>query len=158
MYKLAPEVEEVAKPLIDSYHRHLLEAKVTFVFRDRAWKKGDGRTVLGKAAKRNELDELLSERKEDFVIMIAEEKWNDMDDDHRKSLVDHEICHCGVVVDQAGEKKWIIRDHPIQEFPENLARFEFRRHDISHLIENPTSAVMAKQSPLRKIITAAEEV
>lgn len=159
MYTLAPEVEEVAKGLVAANHKHLTDANISYVFRDRSWKTRDGKTILGKARGRNELDKLLSTRREDFIIMIGEDRWEEMTDNEREALVDHELCHCGVMVTNDGSKKFFLRDHPIEAFPENLARYDFMRQEISHLIENPPSAITVQEkSPLRKIRRETEEV
>ena len=93
-YELAKEVETIAQGLVGSFHSHLKEAKISYVFQDKAWTQSDGRTILGKAAGRNKLDKLLSERKEDFVIIIGKDRWEKMSDVEKRALVDHELCHC----------------------------------------------------------------
>jgi predicted TIM-barrel fold metal-dependent hydrolase len=152
MYELAPkEVVDLAHAMIEKDHPHLLDANITYLFREEAWKSGDGRTILGKAAKRNEIDRVLSQRQEDFIIILVKPRWDKMNEEERRCLVDHELCHCGVMVTNSGEKKWKLRKHPIEEFPENLARFAFRRDQMGVLIENPPSAVVTKPVPSRKI-------
>lgn len=153
MYEMADqEVMNIASQLIEQHHRHLLNANLSYLFRDRPWKTaGDGRTVLGKAARRNEIDKLLSQRREDFVIIIAKPRWDIMPIEERRCLIDHELCHCGAQVDTSGNRKWILRRHAIEEFPENLARFEPRRQLLGNLIAQPPSAVITKPSSLRRI-------
>lgn len=96
MYELASaEVGELGQKLIEKDHRHLMEANISYLFRDSPWKTGgDGRTILGKAAKRNEIDKLLSQRKEDFIIIIPKPTWDKMSEDERRCVIDHELCHC----------------------------------------------------------------
>jgi hypothetical protein len=154
-YELATEVGELAKPLIEAYHRHLLKAKVGFVFRDKAWKTFDSKTVLGRAAKRNELDQLLSKEGEDFVIVVGKDKWEKMTDVEKRCLVDHELCHAGVRVDVDGHSVFVLRSHVIEEFPENLARFEHRRKLLGDLIQSPPSPITTRQ--LRRITSAIGE-
>jgi len=156
-YEKAPEIEVIGNTLIQAYHSHLKEAKISYVFQDKAAKFSDGRTILGKAAGRSNLDKLLSERKEDFVIIIGKDRWEKMTEVERRALVDHELCHCGIVMDAQGHTKFAMRGHPIEEFPENLARFEHRRQRIGLLIENPPSAIAIKQEAPRKIEPATKE-
>ena len=153
MYELASaEVGEIAQKLIEKDHRHLLEANISYLFRDRGWKTGgDGRTILGKAAKRNEIDKLLSQRKEDFIIIIPKPTWDKMSEDERRCVIDHELCHCGIRLDTGGNKKWMLRKHTIEEFPENLARFSARRDQLGALISDPPSAIVSKPPSLRRI-------
>lgn len=140
-YEMAPEVEKVAQPLIEGNHQHLLKAKISYVFKDKAWKTGSSRVVLGRATKRNDLDRLLSPKAEDFVMIIGKDKWVKMDEIDQRCLVDHELCHMGVTVDSEGKSKFCMRKHVIEEFPENLARFERRREALGELIQNPPSPI-----------------
>jgi len=152
MYELASEdVVKSAEALIQKNHTHLVDAKITILFRETEWKRGDGCTVLGKASKRNEIDQLLSERKEDFIIILVKPSWEKMTVDERDALLDHELCHCGIMVTNSGDNKWIIRDHPIEEFPENLARFEHLRKRLGDLIQNPPSPILVKEEKARKL-------
>lgn len=147
MYQLADkEVEDMAKSILARDHTHLLEANITYLFRESSWKKGDGKTILGKASKRNEIDRILSHRKEDFIVIIVKPRWDAMSEEERRCLIDHELCHCGILIDNSGNRKWILRGHVIEEFPENLARFSFRREQIGKLIEYPPSPIIARQS------------
>lgn len=154
-YEISSEVEAVARPLIEANHRHLLTARITFLFRDREWKTPEHRTILGRAAKRNELDKVLSEREEDFIVIIAKPTWDGMNDEEKRQVVDHELCHCGVFLSNSGARKWILRKHPIEDFPENLARFEFRRRQLGELIENPPPPIVSP-APRRRISPASE--
>lgn len=156
MYELATsEVEEMAKEIIEKDHRHLLKANITYLFRDRPWNTGDGRTILGKAAKRNEIDKLLSHRSEDFIVILAKPRWEKMTEEERRCLLDHELCHAGILLDNGGNSKWKLRRHTIEEFPENLARFPAKRQLMGLLIEKPPSAIMSRESGrnLRPITT-----
>jgi hypothetical protein len=150
MYQMADkEVVDLAQEVLEKDHRHLLEANISYLFRDRAWKKGDGRTVLGKASKRNEIDRILSQRREDFIVIIAKPRWDVMSVEERRCLLDHELCHAGVRISSSGEKQWILRSHTIEEFPENLARFSFRRDQMGVLIEHPPSAIVTRSTTRR---------
>jgi hypothetical protein len=152
MYELASEdVAKSAEALIHKNHTHLIDAKITILFRETEWKRGDGCTILGKASKRNEIDQLLSERKEDFIIILVKPTWEKMKIEERDALLDHELCHCGIMITNSGDNKWIIRDHPIQEFPENLARFEHLRKRLGELIQNPPSPISVKEAKSRKL-------
>lgn len=151
-YELASsDVVEIAQRLIEKDHRHLVEANISILFRDRPYASSGGRTILGKAAKRDEVDKLLSQRKEDFIIILPKPTWDKMSEEERRCVLDHELCHCGIRLTTGGEKKWVLRKHVIEEFPENLARYAIRRDQYGDLISNPPSAIMVKQSSLRRI-------
>jgi hypothetical protein len=57
----------------------------------------------------------------------------------------------------SGETKFNLRGHPIEEFPENLARFEHRRQRIGKLIENPPSAIAIKQEEAPRKVEVGDE-
>jgi hypothetical protein len=146
-YELAPEVETMAKAMIDGFsdHSHLKDAKISYVFQDKAQRKSDGRTILGLAKGRNKLDKLLSPKREDFIMIIANDRWAAMPDVEKRALVDHELCHMGVSINSQGKSKFSLRGHPIEEFPENLGRFEHRRIQLGTLIQSPPSAIAVNQ-------------
>lgn len=154
-YDLAPEVEVIGKVLVEQFHPHLKNAKIAYVFKDKAQRYGDGRTVLGRAGRRSKLDQLLSEKGEDFAIIISKDRWQKMNDSEKKALVDHELCHCGIAIDAQGQSKFALRGHPIEEFPENLGRFEHRRARLGNLIKDPPSAISIKQQT--RLIESEEE-
>ncbi len=144
-YELAPEVETMAKVFIEPFHAHLKDANISYVFVDKALRKGDGRTILGQARGRNKLDKLLSPKREDFIMIIAKDRWSVMPDVERRALVDHELCHMGIRIDTQGKSHFALRGHPIEEFPENLGRFEHRRILLGTLIQSPPSAIAINQ-------------
>ncbi len=151
-YERSPEVEAIARDLIPRFHRHLLDgnARIAYLFRDRAWKTTSQMVILGKASKRSEIDKVLSANREDFIIIIAKPDWDKLDSPKKEILVDHELAHCGVLITNRGDQKWIILDHPIEEFPEILARHESRRQELGALIENPPLKIISSQTPLRR--------
>ena len=155
-YTLAPEVGVIARSMIESFHTHLREARIAYTFVDKAQSFSDGRTILGRAKGRTNLDRLLSPNREDFVMIISKDKWENMTEEKKRYLVDHELCHMGIVVNTKGESKFALRGHQIEEFPENLGRFQFRLDEIGLLIEHPPSAIKATQTT-RAIQAGSEE-
>jgi hypothetical protein len=151
-YERSPEVEAIARDLLPRFHRHLIDsnARLAYLFRDRAWKTTSQMVILGKAAKRSEIDKVLSANREDFIIIIAKPEWDRLDSARKEILIDHELCHCGILVTNTGVSKFIILDHPIEEFPEILARHESKRQELGALIENPPPKVLATQDPIRR--------
>lgn len=162
-YELSPEVEIMAKALVDAYHPHLKDAKVTYVFVDKAQRKGDGRTILGRAKGRNKLDKLLSPKREDFIMIIAKDRWAGtenmpgMAEEEKRSLVDHELCHMGISINTQGKSRFALRGHPIEEFPENLGRFEHLRIRLGTLIQDPPSSIKIKQENRQVEVPDSEE-
>jgi len=147
-YERSEEVEVIARDLISRFHRHLIDgnARIAYLFREKAWKTTSS-VILGKAAKRNEINKFLSANREDFIIIIAKPEWDKLDSSKKEILVDHELSHCGILVSSSGAQKWIILDHPIEEFPEILARHESKRQELGALIESPPSKILVSHEP-----------
>jgi hypothetical protein len=150
-YERSSEVEEIARGLLPRFYQHLINgnARIAYLFREKAWKTTSS-VILGKAAKRSEIDKFLSANREDFIIIIAKPEWDRLTYSQKEILVDHELAHCGIIVSSSGVSKWIILDHPIEEFPEILARHESKRLELGALIESPPPKVLASTEPVRR--------
>src|SRR5690554_4103291 len=92
-YREAVEVADIARDLIRNYHGGLADAKIIYLFRDKA-PKSKGKVTLGAAKKASGIEDVLSGA--DFIIWIAEDEWLRMDMRKRRALVDHELSHCGM--------------------------------------------------------------
>lgn len=147
-YERGDEVEAIARNLIPRFHRHLIDgnARIAYLFRDKAWKTTSS-VILGRASKRSEIDKFLSANREDFIIIMAKPEWDKLDSSKKEILVDHELSHMGIIVSSTGVSKWIILDHPIEEFPEILARHESKRQELGALIESPPPKILVSPEP-----------
>lgn len=107
-YRIAPsKVKETAQKVIYSYHPHLREANIAFLFRSGNW-KNKGRVVTGKAAPVPELWRFLSGC--DLALIINETIWHALPDKGRIFLLDHELSHfTEPTLDKHGNKKWSTR-------------------------------------------------
>lgn len=126
-YSQAPEVETIARNLIRDVemHKSLDGVRIDFIFRDKA-AKSKGRTVLAKARKVSGINAYLANASagvvddaandDMFVIEVAQDAWERLDPGQRRALVDHELCHCKVDLDDDGEPKLSIRGHDLEEF------------------------------------------
>lgn len=139
-YSSAPDAEKIAERLIADHHRHLIDTRVEFVFRDKASKK-NGKVVLGTARKTTGLNAFLARRTADgedtggeefFVIELAKDEWDEMPPSKRRAAVDHELCHCSIEYD---EEKGIvtlgIRAHDVEEFAEVVERHGLWKDDLA---------------------------
>lgn len=132
----AEEAEELAQPIIEQHHRHLVNARVLFVFTDEAM-KSNGRRVLAKASKVTGFARFLSEatdeepdfvgnrRPADFRILISKPYWDEMGEDKRIALLDHELCHL-----VRRDDKWALREHTVEEFAEIVERHGLWKSDL----------------------------
>ena len=126
-YRLAKEVEAVARDLIAEHHPHLLAVRITYVFMDKT-PKSKGRDVWGRAKKVGGLNALLAlgpnalpDSYEDqpydlFVIEVSEEVWDHLKPAARSALVDHELSHCEIRTDEDGGVSLAIVGHDVTEF------------------------------------------
>ena len=69
-----------------------------------------------------------SEPEKDFVIEVAQNRWNELSPKQQQALVDHLLERCtGEEDEKSGEMKWQIREPEVQEFATIL-----RRHGAWH--------------------------
>lgn len=120
IYDEAESVASIASGLIPNYHPELASARFLYAFADKGWSKG-GRDISGKVRKFSGFLEWALEK--DFVMEIALDKWNDMNESQRTALVDHLLEWCvGEEDERNGEMKWSIREPDVQEFTTILER------------------------------------
>jgi len=69
------------------------------------------------------------------------EVWNNAIPAWREALLDHELSHCDCTQDKAGNKKWNIVDHDVQEFVSVVRRHGLWEADLQKLM------IAARQAP-----------
>lgn len=143
----APDVEDVARPLIEQYHTHLVKYNLPVLYlfaadppqvhgRD-CW--GTARKVSAQNAylyahgqrvalkdKGHVLPSFIDEPIEGqafFVITIWYGVWKTMTPEQRMALVDHELCHCTFKEDKEGNITAAMRGHDVEEFTEIVGRW-----------------------------------
>lgn len=113
-------IEEIAKELIREYHPDLATARIRYICRNKAAKKG-GHPVPGSVFKMSPKYEYLVGC--DFVVEVALEVWNEFNPSQRRAVVDHLLSRCaGEENEEDGEMKWKLRPPVVQEFPEVVER------------------------------------
>jgi len=148
-YNEAETVERIANGLIPNYHPELAEARMMYVFVDKAGTK-NGREVWGKAQKVSGLWEWAMEK--DFVVQVAQDKWNEMDETQRTALVDHLLECCTGEEDDDGAMKWKVRDPEVQEFASILKRYGVWHAGLTSFVS------IAKEIDLDTIIEQEAEI
>ena len=116
----AEEVEKIAKKLLPKYHSHLVNAKIAYLFINKAM-KSKGVEVVATAAKISKKQHALCGYH--FLITTAYPTWNELSDKQKLAVVDHELEHCFVEDDEkTGEPKYSILPHDVEEFGSIIKR------------------------------------
>lgn len=104
----APEVSEIARRLCEEHHPHVLRHRLECIFRSRHQKKlrsqvwATARVVRGReaflATSPDRRAEIADELGEDwpldfFLIEVALDIWETLNDREKVALIDHELCH-----------------------------------------------------------------
>lgn len=137
-FSLAPDVEELAKPLIDQFHPHLMDAKIVYVFNDEIPTKA-GKQVWGTMRKVTNLPAFLANNDNSpfFVMTISKPIWDTLTLEKRKALIDHELCHAKCKFDEdSQEYKLSINSHDLEEFKEIVQRYGLWRDDVKDFVNS----------------------
>lgn len=145
----ADEVKSIANDLIPLYHPHLLDARVDYVFISKTKKKGS-KEVWGEMRKISNLNAYLAGDQNSresgcsdpfFVMTISEPVWNNISNDCRRALVDHELCHAKVEVDEeTGDYKLHIEPHDVEDFTAVIERHGLWTAEVKKLLDAARAA------------------
>lgn len=120
IYEPAEAVENIARSLIPTHHPHLATARIRFLFKEKAGKKG-GRVVHGTVKKMSDLMVYLIDA--DFLMEIGMDKWAELSEARRHAEIDRLLeCCVGVEDEKTGDIKWGLREPDVQEFTTILHR------------------------------------
>lgn len=159
--EVLPETHDGYKPLkelIAAHHPHLAEARIALAL-NYGWKEdGDGRVRLGSCKKGSDLDRELHGY--DFVISLNPDflSSKDVTSAQKRALMDHELSHAGVSIDQNGDEKrdehgrlvYRIVKHDVEEFTAVVARNGVYKKDLQAL------ATVLQDKKRNPLITLAE--
>ena len=114
-YSPAPDVEELAHKIIQQFHKHLVEAKIQYLYREGAsWTKS-GKDVLGQTKRVS--GAAASVTGLDFMIIINQSIWAQLPQNMKEAVIDHELAHCcRGEDDKEGNPKWSLQSHDVEEF------------------------------------------
>jgi len=141
-YTPASDVRKIAEELIEKYHPHLQDVRIEYVMGDKA-PKSSGKEVWGFVRKVGSLPAYLAsdddhkkagEVEAFFVMVISEPVWEKLNTEKRTALIDHELCHCGVEVDDEGNGKLTLIPHDLEEFTSIVRRYGLWRDDVRDFI------------------------
>ncbi|RYG37369.1 hypothetical protein EON81_06920 [bacterium] len=134
-WREAPDLMEMAGPIIAENHPHLIGYPLKIVWRSKAKKAGHGKVAAGTATITSGIwaslvmtDAEKAMEGQDagykfFLIEIAEDIWESLSEKQRTALIDHELMHCGVVEDEeTGEVKMVVLPHDRELFYAEIER------------------------------------
>jgi hypothetical protein len=147
----APEVKDIADRLIPKYHAHLRSwaEEIRYVFRNEA-QVSKGRTVWGKAHKiaglpcylatnapgdLNAFDDVPPPPADMFVMEIAADIWAKLTPKQQEALVDHELMHFTIEMDDNAGLVRGIRGHDVEEFSAIAERHGAWKPDLAEFAE-----------------------
>lgn len=127
--------------LLEAHHQDVQDARFVLAWH-LGWKPDDdGRLTLGMCQKASDLTrEIANASAYDFVILLNQDFWDDplVTDLQRRAVLDHELCHASVkvddhgalVVDERGRVQYRIRKHDLEEFSTIAERYGCWKRDI----------------------------
>jgi hypothetical protein len=143
-YRVAEQAAKMGAEIMERHHPHLLGLRVTFVFMDKT-PKTKGRDVWGRAKKVSGLPAFLSNSDDPkgyglaedfFVVEISEEVWERLSASGRAALIDHELSHCTIEMDEeTGASKLAIVGHDVTEFEAVLRRRGLWNESVKAFVE-----------------------
>lgn len=108
-----PAVLAVVNRLMTTLFTHLATARLVIAIRERAEDVGEGKVMVAGAGVNPKADEF------DYIIWVAWDVWQLIDDGDREALLFHELTHCER--DEAGMPT--IKPHDAGVFNEEVKRY-----------------------------------
>jgi hypothetical protein len=151
-YRLLKEMQEIN-------HRHLDNAKIGLAWR-LGWRANtDGQLQLAACRKRGDLDRELDGF--DFIILLNREAFAVLNEESKRALIDHQLCHAQITMDADGNPKMNDRDrlvcrvrkHDVEEFRVIVERHGAWTQDLAKMAQ---AAINDASRPLLKFGEAAE--
>jgi len=146
-WKADDAVKETADELIEKYRPELQGANITYIFKEKAGKKGEKLTIATAkkvSPKDNVAHSFKGKPDIDFIIEIGNDAWQELNEDQRKAVLLHELCHCAFQSKgEDGEAEPTIVPHEVEEFSYVIEHFGCYTHDIQKFVDK---AIEAKKS------------
>lgn len=115
-HKAPTEIVKMAEEVRKAHHRERLTgARIHYVLMA-GNPKFKGCVVLGRAKKVGEVEKTVLGV--DFIVCLNWHQWQQMTDDRRRALLDHELSHCASN-DRGG---WRCRPHDVEDFVKVIER------------------------------------
>lgn len=141
--------------LLEAHHQDVLDARFALAWHV-GWKPDDdGHLTLGQCRKSSDLErEIQDVSAFDFVILLNQNFFEDplVSDTQRRAVLDHELCHASVKlddqgapeIDERGRVTYRIRKHDLEEFASIAERYGCWKRDIEAFAKSLTRARSAE--------------
>lgn len=129
VWKADEAVVATVRDLISKHHPHLavVDDKIAVLFREKAAKAG-GRVISGKSKKAASILKVLSPVDWEFIIELAADEWQDLNNYQRVALLDHHLCALQVGEDKKGNVKCSVRTPDVAFYKSEIERHGFWWH------------------------------
>lgn len=123
MWLAGEDVTTTRDTLISKYHPHLalIKDEIAIVFKEKGSAVGD-KKIRGCTKKAGKMIQLLSGKEFVFVIEIGNDLWQEMSDDERVALLDHQLCYCKGEEKDDGSIKWYLDRPDVIYFRDEVTR------------------------------------
>lgn len=154
------EAEQIASELIPKYHQRLHGLKIAHLLNVKAPPKiaknskkpkkqprAGKKITIAKCSKVSAKTCAVAEKDVHFVIEYDSLIWDAMQDDMKRAVVDHELCHAGSDADGV-----YIIPHGIEDFKAIIERWGFWKSDVEDFartviaVANKQKGVLSEQS------------
>jgi len=158
------ELKNLADAIIEEHRPNLRMLSICFLFRDVATVT-DGKTIVGRCVRVD--DRNWSVHKKDVIIEIGKDIWDEASPDFQKAIMDHELGHIGLELDEDGtvvmdEKtlriKIRLHRHDIEEFEDVLARHGAYHKDLRSFLNTWAQRQMDKKKKAPVVVSESEEL
>ena len=127
-YQDSPELLAVGLKVVKEHHPDLASINIGYLFRDAA-PISRGRITMGVCVKVDDRNYVYGGK--DVIIEVGRDVWDVLDSELREVLIDHELNHVGVELDEKGNPvltnnsrpKVFIKPHDIEEFGVIIDRY-----------------------------------
>lgn len=154
----APDLYALLDEVLEANHGALAEAeaKVALAWVHDTKPDQDGHLVWGRAKKVGDLEREFHDH--DFVIVLNAEVWPELPDSGRRALLDHELCHCAVKLDDEGNPTFRVRKHDVEEFAEIVRRHGLWKNDLEMFVQAALESKKRKPTPAALTETQPQQV
>lgn len=144
-YNDSPELAAIGAKLIAANHQDLVGINIGYLFRDQA-PVSRGSITVGMVVRVDDRNHVYSGK--DVIIEIGADVWEKLDDECREVVMDHELCHIGVSLDDqghteltpTGRAKVHLKMHDVEEFQSVMDRAPEAVRRLRKTVEGLSSA------------------